>query len=790
MNRIKYSQPTFVNCGITNDSLVSFDTNIDCLYARAYLKENGMESVQFVKNNPPNIYDLADDILSLANDIIIFYINEYNFYLSKIITHEIKKIDPNNRIIYFGPMLTESFEYVLNNTQADLCILSNPEKNICELLKSDYEDYHRLSGIAMKFDGEILVNADASSADYIPSPYITRLISANSAQTFGILVSRSPAGGGGYCISIECLQKDLEFIFDAIPKKNICLNLICDDISNYPYFFDLQNVLPNFPFTYRCRTNVQYITNELICELFQLNFIKIDVIIDSDKYFSADLDWIDILQGYAGKNIKFSFVFNFDVTEISRMNVIKTIGSFIQNDISSSEDFIFRGTGISSPKVYPKRNAIINDSGLLSMINKDKYPSSLFNGFMSFMTGLYQPMALNNSAKHVGIPNSPISSEQMEALKEYIGINSAIVAPLLESREPKSDISFYSEGDNIIRSLNQTYDNSISNAYNNNFYLPHLYSVKSDINQDFELIFDDFNTASPVQFSRMPYAQAASKSSEGISLLSIENNDDLEIFLNNVEYFISSGMFGNLYEVTHYIKDICRWSPPVSCSVCKLPRFRLDNDGLIFPCGGCGKSIGSVHDSYFKAYQQTYIVSEEAQIDRNCSGCQVKNECSKCCFLPDFLQPDRFCEIMKKQPYINLYIRTKSSLNILMQYSIFKSTNLSDISISNKYVSQLIPGELIPDETSETRDECLQAFIYLFHAKSGHYIFNASTRKVFGINETMAIIMEFLQRGANSQMIKAFLSEKCGLKEDDANKKFAEAIGLLTESGCLWRMVI
>ncbi|GHU49173.1 hypothetical protein FACS1894127_1770 [Clostridia bacterium] len=784
MRNLKAYQVTFVNCEQLDNHLVSFATNVDCLYVRAFLKENGIESVQFISDNLPNIYDLTDDILSLAGDAIVFYVNELNFYLLKIITYEIKKIDSDKMIIFFGPMLIYDFGYVLNNAQVDVCVLSNPEKNIYELLKNDCEDYQNLSGIAHKVDKKILANTDISSSNFIPSPYVTKLVSGNNAQKFGIIVSRG-SGSNEYCISPEYLKMNLEVIFSAIPEKNVCIPLVCDDISEYHYFTDLQRILMNFPFTYKSKIKVQHIDYEMIHALVQFNFIRIDVVIDDGKYLSDDIHWMNVLLRFASEKVKFSFTFDFPATEMNRFDLINTVKVFIQNGFNTPKDYTFRGASICSPKTYPERNVILNDNDLLLMINSDKYPPAFIDGFISFMTGMYPPVALNNSVKHVEIANEKLTLEEMDALKEFISVNSAIIAPISKDSKLYNDSVFYMEGDNSLRSQNEIYDENIANAYNNNFYLPHLYSLNEDESQVKSLIIDDFNTHSPLQFSCIPYAKADSKLSKAINLLSIETSDDLEKFLYDVEFFISNGMFGNLYEINYKIKDACRWLSSTGCLVSKLPRFKLENNGLISPCGGCRNSIGSVHDSYFKIYRQIHVMSEEAQIDRECSICEIKDECSKCCFLPDFLQADQFCEVMKKRPYINMYMDTKLTLSVLMEKSIFRHVELSDIKVSNKYVSKLIPNHLV-----EKNSEYLYPYIYLFHANEKHYVINAATGKVFGANEKMACVMELFQKCVDIQTVKDFLAENYNLDEAHANKTFIKITSSFIQSGFMRRMVI
>lgn len=782
------SLATFVNCASSNNHLISFETNIDCLYVRAFLKENGVKSVQFVSDNLPNIYDLADDILSLAGDVVIFSVNELNFYLSRIITHELKKIDSNKTIVYFGSMLKENFEYILNNTQVDLCVLSNPENSIYKLLKNGCDDYQNLRGIACKVGKEILVNTDISSSGYIPSPYLQRLVSADYAQKYGIIISRNSGAGDEYSITPEYLKENLTFIYNAYHERNICLGFVCDDISEYPYFGDLQRILSNFPFTYKSKIKVQHVNYEMIQTLVHLNFIKIDVMIDDDKFISDDTHWIDVLHRFIGDNVKFSFVFNFSISEINKPDLIKTMKIFIQNELSCPEDYIIRGAGICSPKIYPERNIIFNDHELLSMLYSEPYPSAFVNGYIAFMTGIYPSAELNNSVKHVVLSNTKISLEGMDTLKEFVSVNSAIIAPIPDDRSLHTeDIHFYTEGDRTKRSINEIFDENIAYAYHNNFYFPHLYLLKGSVSQPTQLIFDDLNTHSPLKLSYMPYSKADSALSEDINLLSIETSDDLQKFLYDVDCFISSGTFGNLYEIHYKIKDACRWLSSSSCLVGMLPRLTIDNSGSISSCGGCNKSIGSIHDSYFKVYRQVHVLSEEAQVDRNCTECEVNNECSRCCFLPNFLHAGQFCEMMKMRPYVNLYMGTKSTLNLLMEKSIFKSVKLSDIKVSNKYVSQLIPNQ--PIETSRTSSGYLYPHIYLFHANEKHYVVNTVTGKVFGASESMAVIMEFLQKCFDVQQAKAFFSEKYSLNEDNTNKEFNKIISSFIQSGFMSRMV-
>ena len=510
--------------------------------------------------------------------------------------------------------------------------------------------------------------------------------------------------------------------------------------------------MPAFPFSYKCRINVQYVSDELINKLIKLNFIEVGIVISADKYLSADINWIDTLRKYSEGAIKYPIFLDFT-------------------------------GGVSSPKIYPKRNIITSDSQFLPNADKYKCPPALVGGFISFATGLYPQTALNNSVKHVKISKSNLGPEDMEALKSMLSINSAVIASMPAGAGNNSSV-FYIEDNKTIRSLNEVFDENIDDAYNNNFYLPHLFLVKEKSNRYPELIIDDFNTHSPLQLSYTSYADVDTVDSKELNFLSIETSEDLDRFLQDVGYFISNAGFRHEYEITHYIKDECRWLPSPCCSVCKLPRLRF-KDSLIFTCGGCNKSIGSIRDSYFKVYQQSYIISEEAQVERNCAECPVKNECSKCCFLPEFLQGSRFCDVMRKHPYISLYIATRSALKMLFESPVLQSIKLSDIRTSNRFTSQLIP-----DQIAETGSMYLYPYIYLFHANSQHYIFNAVTRKLFGISEAMAVVAEFLQKGTDAGTIKSFLSEKYCLVEDNAGKTFTKAIDMFAESGCLQKRVV
>ena len=753
MKNFKYSQATFVNCELSVNHLLVFTASIDCLYARAYLKENGIESVQFVCDNPPNVYDLADDILSLTESLVVFHVSEQNYYLSRAVTHELKKIDPSKTIVYIGAILAENAEYILQHTQADLCVLSHPGKIIYELLMRDREEFQNLGGIALKVGEDIFINRDITSFNYEPSPYFSKQVAINYAHKLGILVTRHSSDSDDYNISLGCLKTSLELILDALPDKNVCIPLDSEDISEYTHFSDLPEILSSFPFTYKSKIKVQSVEGEMIFKLSQLNFTEISVVVDDGKYWFNDTKWVDILDEYARQNIKFTYV--------------------------------FQGTSIDSPKIFPKRYIPLTGIEHLSMTKTDKYPSTLINGFMSFMTGVYPRSVLNNSVKHVELSNSRISFEEMCALKEFISVNSAIIVPLHEDEMPRKDIvSFYTEGDSVLRSLNEVYDENIAGAYSHDFYIPHLYLQRWNASQSMELIFDDLNTHSPLQCACVPYSKVDDKSPKEINLLSIEKKEDLEKFLCDVDFFISNAMFKNQYEITHNIKDACRWFSS-ECTVRKLPRLRLENCSLISPCGGCSRSIGSVHDSYFKVYQEVHVMSDEEQVNRDCSACKTNNCCSKCCFLPDFLDASQFCEVMKTRPYINLYMGTRSTLSVLMEKSILRSSKLADIKVSNKYVSHLISNQLI-----ETSSEYLHPYIYLFHENENHYIINAATGKVFGASEVMAVILEFLQKCVDMQTAKALFSNKYSLDEYSTNKVFNKNIGLFVQSGLMRRMVV
>lgn len=783
---------SFVNFKKTPEQLFNAEHQIDCGNARAFLKENGIESVQYVQDKLPNLTELAEEIISLGNSFIVFYVNNENYLLSKTLTRHIKESEEDISIVWFGPLKEELNIDNLVDAKTDAYISYDYEKGILKLFKTDREQWDSIAGV-LTGTFETINDSQAiahSSLDFIPSPYQTRMIPVDKAGTTGVMIGRGLLQEEFF--SLERIDSDLEFLSGRNKKgQEIPLKLTGREINTHPEYERLLQTLEDkaYLFAYEAEVHMGSVTVHLLEQFVRSGIKKLNLAV-GDKAALLKLEECSGKMKELAASAKVEFRFLFECEGMDEEAVLNTLKLVLTEGITGIENITLLAGGKSdSPKVLPKRS-YISGKGLRDYIVHHYgktfrkkvlfHENPLINGFDSYMTGIYGQSNLNGFTKHVSVEKEELEVEQYEKLKEFMSINSAVYVNTSSAHEGSL---MYSEGNSILRQENTVFDKNVGAAGKANYCLEHMLTLENK-NKHYELKIDDYYRAEPLRLEVKKYSEAKINSDAPLDFIKIENERDLESFLEEVDYFISTGKFNKAFLIPSFLVDSCRWLD--TCSMTKLPRFRLDKDNRILPCLDCNKSVGSIDEMQFDVIQQTYVLTEEEQLKRDCDSCAVADNCSKCAMLPDFLSSERYCEIRKQRPYISYYINIVNLLKFLKKSTgTFRDIKISDVMVSSKYVSYYT--EHI-DYTGEA--EYFHQFVNLFIINGTPVFYMPLTGKVYKLTEHLAVIMELMFKGLSADEIKDQLKAMYKLDDKQIIKDFNAAVELFANTGSLKRAVI
>ncbi|OPX45193.1 hypothetical protein CLHUN_10800 [Ruminiclostridium hungatei] len=783
---------SFVNFKKTPEQFFIAEHQIDCGNARAYLKENGIETVQYVQDKLPNLTELAEEIISLGNSFIVFYVNKDNYLLSKTLTRHIKESEEDINIVWFGPLKEELNIDSLVDAKTDAYISFEYETGIINLFKTDRTQWDSIDEVLTgTFQTANVCQAKAcSSLDFIPSPYQTKLIPVDKAGAAGVMIGRGPDREAFF--SIERISSDLEFLNGRNKKgQEVPLKLTARDLSRHPEYDGLLQMLESkaYQFAYEADVSLGCLTVRMLEQLVKSGIRRLNLAV-------ADAAALGKIEECSGKmkelavSGKVEFRFLFECGGLDEEAMLNNLKFILTEGITGIENTtISTGDKSDSPKGLPKRSCI-SGKGLRDYIAhyygknfKRKvlfHENPLINGFDSYMTGIYGQSNLNGFTKHVSVEKEELDVDQYEKLKEYMSINSAVYVNTPAASE---GAPIYSEGSSIIRQENPVFDKNVQAAKQANYCLEHLLTIE-DKNRHYELKIDDYYRAEPLRLEVKKYSEAKMNSDAPLDFIRIENESDLESFLEEVDYFISTGRFNKSYLIPSFLVDSCRWLD--NCSLTKLPRFRLADDNQILPCLDCNKSVGSIDDMQFDVIQQTYVLTEEEQLKRDCDSCTAADYCSKCAMLPEFLSSERYCEIRKQRPYISYYINIVNLLKFLKRSTgTFRDIRINDVMVSSKYVSYYT-GHV--DHIGET--EYFHQFVNLFIINGTPVFYMPLTGKVYKLTEHLAVIMELMFKGLSVDEIKGHLRDMYKLGDDQIIKDFNAAVELFANTGSLKRAVI
>jgi hypothetical protein len=787
-------QPTFIYPTIARNQLISMGHNLRIAYLRSYLMDRNIKSVQYIQEQVSNLYDTVDDILSFGNKCILFYIDIQNYYICRSLTSELKKSNPESKIIWIGKYVSMFNEKMFDENEVDVYIGNNIEESVYKLLINKFDKLLELEITQPKFNSLIkngsytalnINTMDDCCIEEISSPYKNELIPVQKLTTIDMQADMRSVGS---------IVEDLDYISSKVAQQGIIVNFLDEDLSGYSYYDNLIDVIneKKYPFNYKCTQSIRKITAEKIEVLKKANFTCLEILVQKNIKAQEFSDLLKILNSHK-KNDQIKFSFAFEFSENSSEDVIKKIDKLIKYAFTEFDDIKFINTEKNLKTNYLPgfmRFSSKASSQILDILiskyfhSRNEHEEALLNGFMAFETGIYPLGIADNYVKHIGIEDNMLNEYQYSRLKDYTGLNSAIVAKNCEVTGRVTTDEFYLKGDNVLRYQDDIYNKNILQAQRAGYFLSNFHQLQRS-SDSFNIQVNDFYRAKPLQMANIPYSKVDSYQDNIVKFVNFESPEDINKFLENVEYFESTGSYKNKYELKINIVNSCRWGNENMCSFLKLKRFNLGKNNEIRPCNDCSKSIGNLDESYFDVLQKTCVIAENEQVKRRCSSCEVKYTCSKCALLPDSIDTSEFCKIRRKYKVLPYYLYYGMILNnLLINANFLRDVPVNKIKISSEFTTHYFPQELTPGDTVY-----IENYIMLLTVNKTPIIYNALHGNLMKINEHMALIAEAMFRKLSKSIIISYISENFKINNEEASKVFVQAFQYLNNAGCIQKGV-
>ena len=146
----------FVYLNIWDDDLTGAEHQLDCAYIRAYLEKIGYRTFQYINHSSSSYHDYVYDLVNLNVQKNIFFINEYNYYISKIVINKIKLANPDLTIYIFGASASYVSSKLCDDLYFDVSINRHPHVALEKLCHAEKAEYPHIPNIAYRCDKSIV----------------------------------------------------------------------------------------------------------------------------------------------------------------------------------------------------------------------------------------------------------------------------------------------------------------------------------------------------------------------------------------------------------------------------------------------------------------------------------------------------------------------------------------------------------------------------------------------------------------------------------------------------------
>lgn len=765
--------------------------NLECAAICEYLEMNNIQTTQYIQKHIGHIYDCVEDLISLGNDNYAFLTTAENFRIVNSICSQLKQWEPHATIIWFGEWVAEYCMQLIKETSAvDYIIFAKPEKVLREMMEASQEELINVAGV-------VSLEKHGASFHAVKANELIQQTADFSERHLKII--RKFAEEFSY-ITIKIVEKHwlepngaVYYTYLSPQQLTEWLVLIKDSGLNQKHFkLEGMDFLEQIDITHYLEKLVEVgVTNQLT---IQFNAAQVN------KRFISYFDHLNAIS----LNIKIHSLTDIDQMKANIMNIAhwcneksgrqyiliireddEQVSRFCDMMISELDDYKMIEQDAIYVEVTPSMLINTTHTAKTSRKHESKVlaEDALINGFIASQTGFY-PYDIAGGVKHLYINYELLTKDSIKDIKELTGLNSAIIATNQWNDQElrSSDIYFYDE-DHLLKKQNDNFQEILQLSNENDYYLSNLYQLTPSHPEEkyYNIQFNNFNHA-PFILEQISFSELSTSltNETDLRIREIQSKQDLSDFLNDHAIYQESGIFNNHKVLQYYLSDSCRWSGVQSCSVRKLPRLYIDEQKNISSCYQCS-TIGVLGDNLDLLKQSVSMISEQEIVKRGCTTCKVASTCSKCTFLPSFMNAEQYCDIRRKESELQQFIHHIEVFRGLYNFSkVLQNVPIEDIRVTLPNCSHILPSNL--DKNSEIT---VQPHIILFWVAQQPIVFNEITRKLMKLSEPLAIVLEAVICQYAFEPVVDLLIEKHIIQAHQGNEMIEYALDSLVKADCI-----
>lgn len=609
-----------VYLNIVNGKFTGAEYQLDCGYIGSYLIKSGKSVCQYINKNLSSIQSLITDLKSNYKcNIYCFYINEYNYFVSKTVINNLKKVFGNCNVIIAGPSAEYIGNYLLNEVEADYCITHDTAITLDCIL--DQKKKESISNIFYR-EGKEIYTTKKEFFDYtldsLGFPYQSGMIPPEEVQNVGMLTSVGCYGNCTFCSykkdnkafkvhTVEAIMEEIAYISHYIKGKNVRLNFVDDCFSmnserTYAVCMNLKR--RNYLFRYWCCSRADLLNEDIIDLMAECNFSGVVIGLEtaSEKIFGKigkiensknSLKYInriaDIFKYGKKKGINPYVSANFGLPFEEYDDVQKTLQYLVKNNMRDNVSICFT-TAFPGSQLFDK-NYLFD-----SKIETTPYKLPFRSQYKDYMKSVYYQLEEIGYQKHnvqmwkriiaeafSGVCLSDLKKNKncvkyifvnklnkatLNIISRYISVNGYI---LVEMDKLEFKNVLYSEDRKTLCMTTKQYDSIMHEAYAEDCYIPNI-------------IFYHISNGN-IYFQ--PNANYIPKKS-AIKLREIKSIHDYEeLYAEALRYATTQViLISNLKKGV--IRNACRWGQE------KCNRFWIGEQNEIFNC--CHFKSGNADD--------------------------------------------------------------------------------------------------------------------------------------------------------------------------------------------------
>ena len=214
MQLIEYDY-CFVYLNILDGVFRGADYELNSSYIRSYLKSRNITSVQYIDLDGRSISDLVCGMQKVSCRCYVFYISDYNYYISKVVINTLASKSCADGIIVIGPVSRYIMKHFREDISADYFCCANECDTLNQIIRSEKISFSKP------------IEAVRVPLAEIPQPYSNGVVPAKEAVNMGLITSKGCIGCCNFCsysekgairefYPVEAVIDELNYIKDNI----------------------------------------------------------------------------------------------------------------------------------------------------------------------------------------------------------------------------------------------------------------------------------------------------------------------------------------------------------------------------------------------------------------------------------------------------------------------------------------------------------------------------------------------------------------------------------------------